>query len=299
MLLGTASDGTLLPWISDHLMIASISGLALLTAFFFIESSVPDPLLHPSLFRHPGLLVIMVATFFYGANLFGTIYYVPHFFQLVLKDSAFISAVETLPMMLAMGLGSIAANSIASRSQTRTNTVRVGAAMVALSSGLMIRWSDTTGRAEVVAVLALLGLGQGTVFIGLLRVAQASCNELPAGTATRLFIFVQALGSTFGVACFSAVYMNKLQFSLDALLPDVEATLAAMGNIDDEFVASIRPRVRDARGSSMQSGWWLMFACALTLLVLSFWVDRSQIRNKGESLGSHDDEKVLELEEEV
>lgn len=299
ILLGTASGGTLLPWISDHLVIASISGFALLTVFFFIECSVPDPLLHPSLFRHPCLLVIMVATFFYGANFFGTIYYVPHFLQLVLEDSAFISAVETLPMMLAMGVGSIAANSIASRSQTRTNTVRIGAAMIALASGLMIRWSNITGREEVVAVAALLGLGQGTVFIGLLRIAQASCNELSAGAATRLFTFVQGLGSTFGVACFSAVYMNKLQSSLGALLPDVEATLAAMGNIDDEFVASIRPRVRDARGSSMQSGWWLMFACALALLVLSFSVDRFQIRNEGETLGSHDDEKVPEVEKGV
>lgn len=299
MLLGTTSGGTLFPLISDHLVIALISGFALLTAFFFIESSVPDSLLHPSLFRHPGLLVIMVATFFYGANVFGTIYYMPHFFQLVLEDSAFISAVGTLPMMLAMGVGSIAANSMASRSQTRTNTVRVGAAMVALASGLMTRWTNTTGREEIVVVLALLGLGQGTVFIGLLRIAQASCNELSAGTATRLFTFVQALGSTSGVACFSAVYMDKLQSSLGALLPDVEATLAAMGNIDDEFVASIRPRVRDARGSSMQSGWWLVFACALTLLVLSFSVDHFQIRNEGESLGTDDDGKVLEIEKGV
>lgn len=299
MLLVTASGGTLIPWISDHPFGVSISGLAFLTAFFFIEPLVPDPLLHPSLFRNKRLLVLVISAFAYGANLFGTIYYIPHFFQLVFGDSALISAVNTLPMMLAMGWVSLAVVLAPSRHQTRSGMTRLGAALITLAGGLMTRWSSTTDREETVGVLALLGLGQGAAFIGLLRIAQASCTEFAAVTATRLLTFVQALGAAFGVACFSAIYMSKLKSSIGSLVPDVEETLVAMGKIDDEFVASLRPRVRDAHGSSMQAGWWVMFVCAFTLMALSFLVDEPEIRNEGE-LGSSDDcEKVLEVEKGV
>lgn len=298
MLLGTTSGGTLLPWISDHLQIASISGFALLTAFFFIEPLVPESLLHPSLFRNQGSLVVVVSAFVYGANLFGTIYYIPHFFQLAFEDSALISAVNTLPMMLGMGVGSMALVFTTPQRRIPFNAALFGATMTALASGLMVRWSSSTSREETVVVLALLGLGQGTAFIGLLRIAQASCSELAAGTTTRLLTFIQALGATFGVACFSALYMSKLKSSIGALLPDFEETLAAKGKIDDELVAGMRPLVRGAHGSSMQAGWWLMFACALTLLALSLLVDEAQIRNEGESPSS-DGEKVSEAEKGV
>ena len=290
MLLIPAPSGTLPPWISGHPVGIFISGLALLTAFFFIEPLVPDPLLDPSLFLNPGQLVIMVAAFFHGANLFGTLYYVPHFFQLVLEDSAVTSSVSTLPMIIAMGWSTVAMF-MTSPCRTSFNIVRAVAASAALASGLMVRWDTSTSREETVVVLALLGLGQGTALIGLLRTAQAS-----GGQFTRVFTFAHVLGSASGVALFLAPYVNKLQSLLRILVPDVAQALADTGKIDGEFCAGFESRVRDAFGWSMQAGWWLMLACALTVLALSFLVEPSQLRKDGDSSRPGDGEKVSEAD---
>ncbi|KAH8777784.1 hypothetical protein F5883DRAFT_613988 [Diaporthe sp. PMI_573] len=129
----------------------------------------------------------------------------------------------------------------------------------------MARWSTSTSREETVVVLALLGLGQGTALIGLLRTAQAAGSQF-----TGVFTFVHVLGSAFGVGLFSAPYVNKLQSLLRVLVPDVAQTLAHTGKIEGGICAGFGPRVRDAFGFGMQAGWWLMLASVAEAEVAAF-----------------------------
>lgn len=296
MLLVAGWGGTSFPWMSAEVVSISISGLAFLTAFFIIEPLVPDPLLPPSLFRNPSLQFILVATFFYGANLVGTLYYVPHFFQRVLQDNAMISGVSTLPMMLAMGVGSTASAFVTVKRWTSFETARFGAAMQALASGLMVRWSTETSRTETTMVLVLLGLGQGMALIGLLRTAQASVSKAALGTVTRLFMFVQASGHAFGVSCFAALYMNRLRSWLTAFVLDVDEVWDDMENVLETDGSDLRRSILDTFGPSMRSGWWLMFACAVTVLALSFLVDQHQIQEELDTSTFNDGESIGEAE---
>lgn len=297
MLLVSASGGTIFPWVSGHPVGLSIAGLALLGGFCFVEPLVPDPLLHPSLLLDPGLVITAIVAFFCGANLYGTMCYVPQFFQLVLEDSAFMSSVGTLPMMLSIAFGTAGATFITSRHQISVDSLaRGGAALMALMSGLMVRWSTNTSRGEIFVVLSLLGLGQGAACIAPLRTVKTSVARSPAGSGAKIAMFFQALGSAFGVACFAALYMSRLQSSLGALVPDVAQTLADMGNAEDEYVAGMKPHVRDAYESSMPAGWWLMFACALVVLALSFLTRRSSARDDRDLSILDDSEKESEAE---
>lgn len=299
MLFASASGGTVFPWISGHPVGLCIAGLAILGAFCVVERSASDPLLHPSLFLDSSLIMTALVAFFYGANFYGTLYYVPHFFQLVLDDGAFISSLCILPMTVAMGVGAAGAIFITSRHHSSANSLaQGGAALMALASGLMVRWTTSTSRAEAVVVLGLLGLGQGTAFIGLVRSAQNYVGRSPARPGPRLFVFFQALGSAFGVACFAALYISRLQSSLGAVVPDVAATLAAdMSPDEDEYVTSMKPLVRQAYESSMQAGWCLVFLYGLAVLALSILLERSYIH--GEMKMSHSDgvEKVSKVYE--
>ncbi|KAJ0115724.1 MFS general substrate transporter [Diaporthe amygdali] len=296
MLLATVSSNTYFPWVPAQFPAVLVSGLAFLTAFFIIEPLVPDPILHPSLIHNSGLLMIIVAAFFYGANLVGTMYYVPHFFQLALQGNAMISGVSILPMMLGLGMSSTASAFISSRYRTKSRIAHVGAALQALASGLMTRWNTDTSCAETTVILAILGLGQGTTMIGLLHAAQASVNPPAVGTATRLFGFAQASGHTFGVACFATLYTKKLRSSLAGLLLPVEASLADVQKLtDDSGNSNLINRFLDAYGSSMQHGWWLMFACAVFVLVLSFFVEQRKLHDDV-SLPTLDGRQSLEAE---
>ncbi|KAG8167748.1 hypothetical protein KVR01_003437 [Diaporthe batatas] len=300
LLVPASGGGAIFPWISAPPVGLCIAGVALLAAFCFIEPLVPDPLLHPSLFLDRSLLMTAMVAFFYGANLFGTLYYVPHFFQLVLDDGAFVSGVSSLPMVVGMAVGAAGATFLISRQQIRTGRIaQGGAALTALASGLMVRWGTNTSRAEAVVVLGLLGLGQGTAFIGLVRSTQTYVDHSPSWSGSRIFTLFQALGSGFGVACFAAVYMPRLQSSLGVVVADVAETLATdIGNFKDEYT-NMGPRLLDAYGSSMRAGWYLMFACALAVSALTFVLERCSIRNDFHMSDSDGYEKVPGIEKSV
>lgn len=302
MLLATASGSTIFPRVSGELVTISISfsGLVLLTAFLIIETLVPEPLLHQSLFRNPGLLATALAAFFHGANMVGTMYYIPHFFQLVFHDYPLISGVSMLPMTLAIGIGSTASTFITARYRTSLRSARVGAALTVLASGLMTRWNVDTSRAETAAVLALLGLGQGAAMIGLLHTAQASVDSSALATATMNFMFVQAGGYTFGVACFGALYFNKLRSLLAGLglgATDVDAILANVLYLDNnDYDAGAKQLILNAHGLSMRDGWWLMFACAAAVLALSLCIQRRDAQKGEDSWTLQDESEFYEAE---
>lgn len=292
-LLVTASGDTFLPWIADHVVGLSISGLACLTAFFCIEPLVPDPLLPPSLFHNHALFITVVAAFFYGANLVGTMYYVPHFFKVAFQDNAMKAGVSTQPFMMGLGVGIVLSLFVTSRYQhTSVKTARIGAAFLALASGLMVRWGADTSREETIFVLVILGVSQGAVMISLLRTAQVSVKRLAVGRTTRLFMFVQALGYAFGVACFAALSMHDACPSVAASVLGKNETLPTMESTDKVY-GVLRRLVLDEMVSRMRNGWWLMFACALAVLVLSFLVDQSQIQEEVDSHRVDDEEEGL------
>jgi MFS family permease len=105
LLLAISWGGNSFPWNSSHVIGCFIGGFALLQAFAIWEHYAKDPLMPPVFFRNRAIVAILFAEFFYGANLLGMMYYVPQFFQLVYGDSATMSGVALLPMMLGLQIG--------------------------------------------------------------------------------------------------------------------------------------------------------------------------------------------------
>ena len=273
ILLGVSWGGNTFAWSDSRVVGCLVGGFVLLALFIFIERRVRDPIIDPSLFRNHTVLAITAAEFFYGANLLGLMYYVPQFFQLVFGDSATLSGVGLLPMMLGLGIGNPIAAFITSRYEVSLVNAKVGAALQVLASGLMARWNAHTSRAEAVVLLIILGMGQGAAMSGLLLSAQVATTPALVGIVTGLAIFVQAVGDIFGVALFAAVYINKLWASLSdlALSPgQIEEILRNVQSIKHSYSPEFRAQIVNTYATSMRNGWWLMSACAGALLLLIF-----------------------------
>lgn len=250
ILLGVSWGGNAFAWSDSHVAGCLVGGFVLLGLFILIERRVKDPVIDPSLFRNHTVLAITAAEFSYGANLIGLMYYVPQFFQLVFDDTATLSGVGLLPMMLGLGIG----NPIA-------------------ASGLMARWNAHTSRAEAIVLLLILGMGQGAAMSGLLLTAQVATTPDLVGIVTGLAIFAQAVGDIFGIALFAAVYINKLRSSLSGLAlssAQIEEILQDVQSIRRSYSPGSRTQIVNAYAISMRNGWWLMFACAGALLLLTF-----------------------------
>ena len=272
ILLGISWGGNTFAWSDGRVIGCLVGGFILLAIFIIVERRVRDPLIDPSLFRDRTVLSITAAEFFYGANLLGLMYYVPQFFQLVFGDSATLSGVGLLPMMLGLGIGNPIAAFITSKYEISLINAQVGAALQVLISGLMARWNAHTSRAEAVVLLIILGMGQGAAMSGLLLTAQVATKPALIGIVTGLAIFVQTIGDIFGVAFFAAVYINKLRTSLAGLAlstGQIEEVLEDVQSIKHRYAPDLRAQIVNSYAISMRNGWWLMFACACALLLLT------------------------------
>ncbi|EWC44093.1 hypothetical protein DRE_07228 [Drechslerella stenobrocha 248] len=275
LLLALQWGGITFPW-SDARVIGCFVGAAALFAIFLVNifKFAKDPLLPAYFFTNRTILAINAAEFCFGANLIGMMYYVPQFFQIVFGDSALISGVGLIPMMVGLLVGNPIAAQITSRKgMSKVNAIWGGLIMV-LMCGLITRWNMDTSRAEAYALLAFLGVGQGAVFSGLLLTAQVAVPPQEIGVATGLVIFAQTVGDIFGVAVFANLYINKLHPALLRIpgltLEDVQNISQNIHAIRQEFTGQTQATIVDAHARALQYGWWLMFAFAAGTVLVSF-----------------------------
>jgi hypothetical protein len=269
VLLGLSWGGNNFPWASANVIGVLVAGPVLWGLFFLVETYAKDPLVYPWMLKSRTIVAILVAEFFYGANLLGLMYYVPQFFQLVYGDSATMAGVGLLPMMLGLAIGNPVAAVITSKFGISLYNAVAGAALEILASGLMTRWNKDTSRAESVIVLILLGMGQGAVMSGLLMSSQVAVPPIQIGVVTGLVIFAQTVGDIFGIAMFAAAYVNKLGTALAGLNLSQEQVTTILKDVQKvrEFDPALKEEVVHVYADSMRNGWWLMFACAVLLFV--------------------------------
>lgn len=272
LLLAISWGGNNFPWNDARVIGCFVGGFALLVIFMVWEQWAKDPLMPPVFLKSRAIVAIFFAEFFYGANLLGMMYYVPQFFQLVYGDSATMSGVALLPMMLGLAIGNPIAGWVTSKYGLSLANAWVGAALTVLISGLITRWSAGTSRAEAVVELIILGIGQGAVMEGLLVGSQFSVQPIHIGLITGLVIFVQTVGDIFGIAIYAALYQNVLRSNLHHLSLTTEqigVILADVQKVKTEFSGEMYRSIIDVYSKSLQNGWWWLFACSAALLISS------------------------------
>ena len=184
-------------------------------------------------------------------------YYVPQFLQLVFGNSAVISGVGLLPMMLGLAVGNPLAAWITSKWGISLWNVIFGAALEVVVSGLMTGWNSDTTRAEAVVELIFLGAGQSAVMSGLLLTAKVAVEPMQIEIVTGLVIFIQTIGDMFGIAFFAAVYVNELPSLLGGLLlspEQIRSILADFQLVNTDEFAAVRDELVAVCSSSMANG---------------------------------------------
>jgi EmrB/QacA subfamily drug resistance transporter len=272
VLLGISWGGVTFPWNSGNVIGTIVGGAVLVIIFAVYEHFVKEPLIPPVFLRNRAVMSILIAEFFYGAVLLAMMYYVPQFFQLVFGDTATLSGVSLLPLMLGLAIGNPVAGWITSKWGISLANAWVGAALEVLVTGLMTRWNAHTSRAEAVVELVICGIGQGAAMEGLLVSVQASVLPQLIGVVTALAIFTQTVGDIFGIAFFATVYQNELRSRLVNLglsSSQIASITSNAESIRSSFSGSQLEDVISVYADSMQNGWWLTFACAVVLLISS------------------------------
>ena len=115
VILVTDLGGTSYPWSSPIVVGTAAVGLVALVLFLVVEQRAAEPILPLHLFRNSAFSVTSVVALIVGFAMFGSITYLPLFFQVVKGASPTESGLEMLPMMGGMLTSSIVSGQLISR----------------------------------------------------------------------------------------------------------------------------------------------------------------------------------------
>ena len=207
----------------------------LLTVFITWEKRRRDPMLDVTVFRNPRFSAasFSVAAAFFG--LFGFIFLITQYFQVVRGYSTLSAGVHTLPFAISAAVGA----PIAARLALRFGTKRVvTSALTSMTVGFL--WASTLDAetaywGPVVGSMVLMGVGLTMTTAPATDAILGSLPKEKAGVGSAVNDTTRELGGTLWVAVvgsvFSSIYGPRLFDALAGLPIPAEALDAAAGSV--------------------------------------------------------------------
>lgn len=226
LMLALSWGGTEYPWVSVPVIGMFALSAAAVVAFPIIEGRSEEPIVPLRVFKNPVVAVSIVVTFLSGIGMFGSIIFIPLFFQGVLGLSATASGTFLTPMMLSQIFGSFVSGQLLSRTGGHYRLQGIfGLAIMASGLLLLSRMTPETSYASAVVNIALIGFGLGITLPLYTIAVQNACPYNILGAATSAVPFFRAIGGSIGLAIFGSIITNRFASEFMAKLPEAVKAL--------------------------------------------------------------------------
>lgn len=210
LILATSWGGNQYAWGSGVIIGLFVGGLIALGLFCVVETRAAEPMLPMRLFGNPVFTVCSVLSFVVGFAMLGALTYLPTYLQYVDGDSATVSGVRTLPLVIGLLIASVFSGNVVSKTGHYRVFPIVGSLVMALGLYLLSLMGSDTGAWLASLYMFVLGTGIGLSMQVLTIAVQNTVEYSDLGTATSGVTFFRTLGSSFGTAVFGTVYTNAL-----------------------------------------------------------------------------------------
>ncbi|WP_405650234.1 MDR family MFS transporter [Streptomyces sp. NBC_00019] len=215
LILATSWGGNEYAWGSGVIIGLFVGGTVALGLFCWAETRAPEPMLPMRLFRNPVFTVCSILSFIVGFAMLGAMTYLPSYLQYVDGDSATVSGVRTLPMVIGLLIASVASGNVVSKTGQYRIFPIVGSLVMGVGLYLMSLMGPGTGAWLESLYMFVLGTGIGLCMQVLTIAVQNTVDYTDLGTATSGVTFFRTLGSSFGTAVFGTIYANSLKPNLE------------------------------------------------------------------------------------
>jgi EmrB/QacA subfamily drug resistance transporter len=201
-------------WLSTNTAIGMTSSVALLFSFVRWELRVEHPMLPVAIFRNLRFSAASVAITSAFFALFGFIFLITQYFQLVRGYGPLEAGLRTLPVAISIAIASVLSPRIVERVGT-TSVVRTALALLSAAFvWIAFRVDTDTAYLEIVGQMVLLGAGLGATTAPATESIMGSLSADKAGIGSAVNDTTRELGGTLGVAIigsvFSSVYIDAL-----------------------------------------------------------------------------------------
>ena len=226
LLLGFSWAGNQYAWTDPRVVICFLLAAAFIALFVWAERRAGDWAVLPlALFRNRVFLVSSLVTITLGFAMFGAIQFMPLFLQGAQGVSATNSGTITMPMMIGIVVGSVAAGQLLSRGLALRPMALAGGALMVVGPLLISTLDVDSSRLLTRGYMVVMGLGVG---VGLPLYGLAIQNALPhrlLGVGTASTQFFRQIGGSVGVAILGSLMASGFSRELSRAFPDGMETL--------------------------------------------------------------------------
>jgi EmrB/QacA subfamily drug resistance transporter len=229
IVLVTSLGGTTWDWASPEVIGVGALGLVLLGLFQLVERRAVEPVLPPSLLRDRVFAVASPLSMIVGFALFGSITFLPLYFQTVDAASPTGAGLRLVPMIGGVLTASILSGQLISRTGRYRVFPIFGTFVMAIGLLLLSSLDERTSTATSALYLLVLGLGLGSTMQVLVLVVQNAVDYKLLGAATSGVTLFRGIGGSLGAAVFGTIFTSRLTSELHGALPERFAHLVSGG----------------------------------------------------------------------
>jgi EmrB/QacA subfamily drug resistance transporter len=237
------------------------TGLALVAAFVRHALHADTPLMDLRLYRDRTFRAASLTSFAVGAVLFGAMFVLPLYYQIVRGSSALEAGLLLAPQ----GLGAMLAMPLSGRLVDRVGAGRVvpfGVFGIVLGTLAFTQVTATTSIGFLAGSLFVRGLGMGFVMMPAMAAAYVNLSRAEVPRATTMVNIVQRVGGSLGTALFAVV----LERHIAAGVPG-----AGGGGLDSTAGSAVNTPLAGVIADAFASTfWWVIGATALALIPALF-----------------------------
>jgi len=199
-------NGNDLGWDSPQIVAALVAGAVLLVGFVVWEARSAHPMLPMSFFRNRAFSAANLVSLLMYFGMFGAVFLLAPFFQVVQGYSPFQAGLRTLPWtgmpIIVAPIAGVLADRIGGRPILAT-----GMALQAVALGwLAVVVTPTVPYEAMVVPFILAGIGMGLFFAPIANVVLSAVNADQEGKASGATNTIREVGGVFGVAVLAAIF---------------------------------------------------------------------------------------------
>jgi EmrB/QacA subfamily drug resistance transporter len=225
-----ADDG----WTSAGVLASLVGGVVLLGAFLAWERRAAAPMLSLRLFRSRGFSVVNAVAFLFSLGVFGSVFLLAQFFQVVQGLSPLEAGMRTMPWTMAPMVVAPLAGLLVGRVGARTFIVAGQAMLAAALLWIGLASAVDVDYADLVAPFVLAGVGMGLTFAPMTTLVLSSVRPDSHGVASGTNNTIREVGVAMGVAVLASVFASYGDYGsratfVDGLVPAVVVGAVLVG----------------------------------------------------------------------
>jgi EmrB/QacA subfamily drug resistance transporter len=272
IVLVTSLGGNTWAWGSTETIAIGGLGLALLGTFAFAERRAREPILPPALVRDRVFAIAGSLSLIVGFALFGSVTFLPLYFQTVDANSPTDSGLRLIPMMVGLVLTSVVSGQVIARLGRYRVFPIAGTATMTVGLLLLSRLDVGTDTTTAALYLVVLGMGLGMTMQVLILAVQNAVPYEVLGAGTSGVTMLRGIGGSLGTAVFGSIFSSRLGAELGHSLPAAAAHGAASARLTGSQVDRLPPAVRGAYQHAYVHALRPVFLAAASVAALGFLI---------------------------